>query len=270
MFSKNLLLAGALCSSAQAWWNNGHMITARVAYDHLKEHNPEVLRKAEEVLKPIVSMNQHELDHSFVESATFADDIKEKGWNDLSPWHYIDKPYVEGSFNGTLPFPENYNVTWSIQYMHDNLKLPHTNESQGVTWALGDAFNLRFLIHYCGDVHQPLHTTSMFSQEFPNGDMGGNLYMLETKDNITELHALWDSCVYEFDQDFPRPLSDDSWDKLTKISQDLRQENPFDSSVMQALIQKPSSEWADEGHKIAVDFVYNIKEHSLPTEDYVK
>ena len=35
--------------------------------------------------------------------------------------------------------------------------------------------------------------------------------MLKLKDNITELHALWDSTVYEWDIDFPRPLSEDSW-----------------------------------------------------------
>jgi hypothetical protein len=31
--------------------------------------------------------------------------------------------------------------------------------------------------------------------------MGGNLFMISGADNITELHALWDSTIYEWDMD---------------------------------------------------------------------
>ena len=60
--------------------------------------------KAEAWLQPLTYMNQHEKDHMFVESATFADDIKDKGFNDQSPWHYIDQPFFD-NFNTTV-FPE--------------------------------------------------------------------------------------------------------------------------------------------------------------------
>jgi hypothetical protein len=49
-----------------------------------------VIQLAENYLKPLKYMNEHEKDHSFVECATFADDIKEKGFNDQSPWHFVD------------------------------------------------------------------------------------------------------------------------------------------------------------------------------------
>ena len=52
--------------------------------------------------------------------------------------------------------------------------------------------------------------------------------MLEEKDNVTELHALWDSTVYEWDQDFQQPFSDETWDIIGKISSDLRTEHPLD------------------------------------------
>ena len=58
------------------------------------------------------------------------------------------------------------------------------------------------MIHYVGDMHQPLHTVTRYAPDFKNGDMGGNLFMLTPKDNINELHALWDSTVYEWDEDF--------------------------------------------------------------------
>ena len=96
-------------------------------------------------------MNEHEKDHSFVECATFADDIKEKGFNDQSPWHFVDQPFMD-NYNATV-YPENFNVTWSIDYMTNTLKQNKTNPDQGVSWNLGDSFNLRLLMHYVGDIH---------------------------------------------------------------------------------------------------------------------
>lgn len=251
-----LLLASSLLGTTSAWWNNGHMLTARIAYDYLQENNPEVLAAAEKKLQPMTYLNEHEQNHTFVEAATFADDIKIKGMNDQSPWHFIDQPFFD-NFTKKVD-PEKFNVTWSIDYMHKNLKGPRDGEKEGVSWTLGDGLNLRFLIHYVGDMHQPLHTVSRFAKDFPDGDLGGNLFMLTEKDNITELHALWDSCVYEFDQDFSQPLNESTWEKMGTISKMLRGENPADDATIAKMIKLPESEWASEGYKIATTFVYDL------------
>jgi len=44
-------------------------------------------------------------------------------------------------------------------------------------------------------VHQPLHATSRFSQQLPNGDQGGNLVALCEKPCRTELHGFWDDIL---------------------------------------------------------------------------
>jgi len=82
--------------------------------------------------------------------------------------------------------------------------------------------------------------------------------MLAEKDGINELHALWDSTVYEWDIDLPRPLSNESWDSLTNISSLLRTEHQVNSTRMAADLLKPVSEWASEGYELASTFVYNI------------
>jgi len=212
-------------------------------------------------------MNQHEANHTFVECATFADDIKDKGMSDQSPWHFVDQPFFD-HFNTTV-YPENFNVTWSIDYMTKNLKADKLNPDTGVSWELGDAFNLRLLIHYVGDIHQPLHTVSRYAEDFPNGDMGGNLFMLEEKEGINELHALWDSTIYEFDQDFPQPLSEDSWDQLGEISSTVRSEHPTDEEQMAEDLKKPEHQWANEGYELATSVVYNITQNTMPTDEYV-
>ena len=229
---KSLLLSTSLLADqASAWWNNGHMLTAKIAYDYLQETNPDVLKKAEEVLKPIQYMNKHEDKHSFVECATFADDLKERGMSDQSPWHFTDQPFLDGYFPSLTT--ENQNVTWSVDYMHKNLKGPR-DANDSVSWELTDGFNLRLLIHYVGDLHQPLHTVSRYAKDFKNGDMGGNLFMLKERQNVTELHALWDSTVYEWATDFKQPLNDSIWDQMTKISADLRKEHPTTEPKMAA------------------------------------
>ena len=212
-------------------------------------------------------MNEHEKDHMFVECATFADDIKDKGLNDQSPWHFIDQPFFDEGYNTTV-YPEQFNVTWSIDYMHKNLKAEKKNEDTGVTWALGDAFNMRLLIHYVGDMHQPLHTVSRFTKDFPHGDMGGNLFMLEEKEGVNELHALWDSTIYEYDQDLQQPLNETAWNTLGEISQKLRTEHKVDFFDD---LDAPESEWASEGYKLAINTVYDsIEQNTLPSDEYVE
>ena len=241
-----------LASSAHAWWNNGHLITARVAYDELMENEPDVLKKAEGFLEPFKQFNKHEQNHTFVECATFADDIKNVGFDDISPWHYTDQPFFDKNFTKKVE-PAQYNVTGQIAYITNilsgNQTLPSRNN--GVTWAFGDAFHLRLLIHYLGDIHQPLHTVSRFTQEHPDGDRGGNDFMLKARDpvghNITNLHALWDSGVYEFEDDVPQPLTETSWQWLGSVSDRLRKENTRDK--LHELLKKTEIHWADEGYK---------------------
>jgi hypothetical protein len=113
---KLLSTLALLSTGVNAWWNNGHMITARIAYDYLLEVAPEVIPLAEAKLKPLQDQNSHEDKHSFVECATFADDIKKSGFSgSTGAWHYIDMPYMDHYSKEVLP--ENFNVTWSVGYM---------------------------------------------------------------------------------------------------------------------------------------------------------
>jgi hypothetical protein len=57
--------------------------------------------------------------------------------------------------------------------------------------------------------------------------MGGNLFMLSEKEGINELHALWDSGIYEYDQDVSQPLNQTAWEYLGNISANLRNEHPI-------------------------------------------
>ena len=64
--------------------------------------------------------------------------------------------------------------------------------------ARGKSYALRLLIHYLGDIHQPMHSISRINKDYPAGDRGGNDFPLPGHYSIKELHAAWDSALYEF------------------------------------------------------------------------
>jgi hypothetical protein len=208
-----LLMAFWYClgtlNMANAWWNTGHMLVARIAQDILQEESPETLKKAETILRSSDFQTYLHLEdeYPFVECATFADEIKGSGFSDQAHWHFVDSPLIDEAIKQEfqMPDPVPFNVTWAIEQMIDSLKEAdayHRNKPP-VKFALAQSFNLRLLIHYVGDIHQPLHTVSRFSQDFLNGDEGGNLFKIDglSKEHIRNLHMLWDSVVTEFDGD---------------------------------------------------------------------
>jgi hypothetical protein len=75
-----IISAGA----ANAWFDSGHLLTARRAYDILETNNPDVLNAANAMLSVLnrhePSLTSSEGDYPFVECATFADEIKGKGY----------------------------------------------------------------------------------------------------------------------------------------------------------------------------------------------
>jgi hypothetical protein len=117
-----------------------------------------------------------EKNHPLTECATFADIIKDIGLDEQSHWHFIDTPFLDEGYVADI-LNETYNVTWAIPEMIKSLKLSQDDPKQ-VNYGFARSLNLRLLVHYIGDVHQPLHATSRYTADFPNGDMGGNLFML--------------------------------------------------------------------------------------------
>ncbi|TNV81471.1 hypothetical protein FGO68_gene15787 [Halteria grandinella] len=259
----------ALLSPINCWWRNGHLITARIAYDHLLLTNPAIIAKAEHLLAGLSIFTTFEGDYPFVECATFADEIKDEGFEDQSHWHYVDTPLFAEGYSAQV-YPEIYNVTWSISEMVAYLsKAQSPQNDPSVSRKLGEGFNLRLLIHYVGDVHQPLHTVSRYSKEHPQNDQGGNLFELqEMEEQIDELHALWDSVVTTFSHDIIPPFSPQDWLYIGQASSNITSLYPLSSFPD---IDTPHTEWAKEGYELARDYVYaGIQEGGIPTQEYLE
>jgi S1/P1 Nuclease len=200
-------------SSAHAWDDEGHMIVAAIAWKNLdaasRARTSQLLRLNPDYAKWIADIAPDRRDEiAFVTASTWPDAIKRDpgyifdgdapsdpaaaqniGYGDHYQhryWHYIDVPF---SMDGTpLVQPATPNAETQIELFEASLR----------SGSLSDdvkSYDLVWLEHLVGDVHQPLHATSRFSRQFPAGDRGGNLVALCEKPCRDELHAFWDNVL---------------------------------------------------------------------------
>ncbi len=111
------------------------------------------------------SLTTSEKSHPITECATFADDIKSKGYSFQSGWHFIDQPYLDkgGSLDDFTFVPDTYEILDAIKdltaflakdgtaylnsYYYKTIKASFPNEADARSFAL------RLIIHYVGDLH---------------------------------------------------------------------------------------------------------------------
>lgn len=178
-----LLLQLVLACNAYAWYDYGHMVIAQIAYNNLTDSTK---TQVNNLLQELGTADPDYTD--FIRGATWMDGIKSTGLQYFNDYHFIDQPYVIGDVP-SVP-AEEFNVVWAINQSKSTMTDPKAS-------VFAKALALRFLIHTVGDVHQPLHATSLFSTQFPEGDRGGNEFKLkqESRKDPENLHALWDSAV---------------------------------------------------------------------------
>lgn len=258
------LIGLSLILSSYAWWCTGHMLVATIAQLDLAHRNPTAFQKADELIKYLSGTLSHSISDSFIESACWADDVRTYGMDAMTTWHYIDKPYnPEQEVNPEVDGAGN--CLWFLHEIMTTLKSPTRDLAD-----LETSLMMRWLVHIIGDMHQPLHTVSMFSSLFPNGDQGGNLFLIQYNPNITELHAFWDSGCGEYANDLIRPLDTGSRSYLIDEAEELiknysREDLESDLSI------SDFKEWVNRNYQIAKDKVYKgIEYGQLVDEGYVE
>ncbi len=200
-FARTLLIAFASLAAVPSTWGwgcKGHEIVALIAEAHLNSHARAIALKilADGPISSSLSRYCKEpgLD-SFVGSSTWADDERAIV-PDTAPWHFIDIPRgaPKSSMAQYCP-PATGCVTAALANQLRILRDPNSTVE-----ARADA--LRYVIHFVGDVHQPLHDTT-------NNDRGGNCVPVAffghspRETNPTQesyapnLHEVWDVEIIE-------------------------------------------------------------------------
>ena len=168
-----LLIAPA---SVLAWGANGHRVVGRIAANHLT---------AEAAVAVTSLIGSEGLD----QASTWGDDIRnDPNWRpplkSPSPWHYIS--IDDGETLETTARDHDGDVLEAIERFSAVLR-----NGQARRPAKQEA--LRFLVHFVGDVHQPLHVGR-------RADRGGNAVEVTLFGEKTNLHSVWDSALIEHEQ----------------------------------------------------------------------
>jgi len=196
--------------AAFAWWDQGHMQIAALAYeqldpaarataDRLIELNPEYAAWTAGV------PDDQKAEAAFVRAAVWADDIKSDpdytrdtveaptaarnvGYADHlvhDYWHYIDLPF--STDETPVHSPDTPNALTQIQLLTTTLASDASDDLK--------SYDLVWLLHLVADLHQPLHATSRFTNGLGD-DRGGNDEVVQpTEGESMKLHAYWDSLL---------------------------------------------------------------------------
>jgi hypothetical protein len=217
-----LALTAGWSEQAFAWNDRGHMSVAYVAY---KQLTPTTRDRVNTLLKlnpkyndwaakvdgevPNASADDKNL-MIFMIAATWADQIKRDsnyikdgsqggnrpegspdpgrntGYDDLlmhKYFHFIDTPFAtDGTALPAIPTP---NAQERIALFRTVLA---STSADGLK-----SYDMTWLLHLVGDIHQPLHAATRVSSTDPDGDAGGNLVKLDC--SKCELHAFWDDLL---------------------------------------------------------------------------
>jgi len=76
------------------------------------------------------------------------------------------------------------------------------------------SYALRLLVHFIGDIVQPLHSMMRYNKNYTTGDSGANDFPLPNHYTIDNLHSLWDKLLYKERTNIARPFTADSWLKF--------------------------------------------------------
>jgi hypothetical protein len=265
-----VILAGLLPGPAPAWNKPGHMITAAIAYNVLKQEKPAVLGKVVALLKehpyyetrwealiqrPFIPEEQRDL-YLFMLAARWADDAREDP--DYYPpdmhldrWHYINLPFKPARQPDTVktsPPDEEVNIfkgyARNLQKLSQDL--PVDERAVALAWVF----------HLVGDVHQPLHTASLFTEQFQKdeqgklvGDRGGTLFFIRAREDggVISLHYFWDGLL----------LGSDRFQAVRNRATELWLRADFARSKLTELSVTDFEKWArEESFRLAQEVAY--------------
>lgn len=169
----SLLIGFNAFASDGDWGKTGHRTTGAIAEKHLT-------KKAKRAISKI--LNGRSL--AFV--ANYADDIKsDPDFRKYGPWHYVNIDPGEREYSIERAY-KGGDLVQAIRKCKAVLIDENTPKDE-------KEFYLKMLVHFMGDLHQPLHAGR-------GADKGGNDIQVRWFSDGSNLHRVWDSEMINFYQ----------------------------------------------------------------------
>ena len=263
LIASAVVLIGFGARTAQGWNSTGHMAVAYLAWQKLTpaerarvavllQKNP-YYQKWLANIRPGASEADRDM-YLFMMAATWPDEIKapashytgsdappktepatlNDGYTALQAhkyWHYVNTPLGDDATADTAPLT----VPTVVEKITAFRAALATNEPDDLK-----SYDLVWLLHLVGDVHQPLHCVTRVSAANPRGDLGGNLVAITGP--ARELHIFWDTALGEGETgDFQAAV---------KSAAKLPESDPS------LAIDDNEGDWAAESYALAKSAVY--------------
>ncbi len=223
--------------SAFGWWETGHQTVARIAATHL---TPAARTRVARILG--VADTAEAVGEGLAKASTWADETKNE--TKTGAWHYIDLTVQDKKSDIPLRCKDDNCAPGRIRLFAAQLKERPTDAK----WSELD--ELRYLVHFVGDIHQPLHAIS-------DADLGGNCERLDPPVNTAKnLHALWDGGII-------KAMDVDDKALAASLEEEIQGWEPG-AARLKGLMQGNQDDWAWESHELAMQDIY-YKLH-IPTE----
>jgi hypothetical protein len=289
-FMKKLwsIIFGAVASlvltlSAHAWNDLGHKVVSRIAWENM---TPPTRAKVIALLKAAppdadlsnllatdarpLAIREQEF---FLLASIWADMIRDGKFParrekyHKSSWHYINF-FWEQSTPGAAPKdrtdlkPEPENIVERLQYLQSFIADTTKEQSQR-------AIALAWVLHLVGDIHQPLHNSARVTATEPQGDRGGNLFLLDTTGaQFRNLHSYWDGVL---NLAFPQKPGESDGVYINRMAQSILVHHP--QAKMQPRLKLGKFEaWAREGYASTKSAIYPswLRRYEMPSKKYRK
>jgi nuclease S1 len=263
---------------AVAWGSAGHQVTALIAYMLL---TPRAQKNVLAVLQG----------RKITEVATWPDDIKRAGKGCVTPgtpgcnpeyrpetaqWHYVDIPFENDRYEPQADYCRSTRygdcIIPAIEDFRDllnrSMKRAFATNGDEQKRKLHDG--LAFIVHFLGDLHQPLHCAER------NHDAGGNNVLVTwagepkyTYDEVWNLHALWDDYLVDRvimampeNGRTPAAYAQALVDKLTQAERDFAQ---LKAAHIEAGRAENVVSWAEFSHALAKNHTYHLPSQTTKT-----
>ncbi len=227
--------------SVWAWGLVGHHTSAQVALDILTQQKSPALKQIQDILKR----------DDFVTSSTWADEIRGSTTEDWKStiWYHFEKmndgdKYLVYLKNQDPEIKARGGVVTALLASETILKDKKSN-------AANKNQALKFMIHFIGDLHQPLHTGRA-------EDNGGNKVDVKWQGFDLSLHQVWDSQIIDFGHkslfaqgsksDQIKSYADFLEAKFKRMALPDENKLKYDDWVSESLVSRPDAyKYKDEG-----------------------
>jgi hypothetical protein len=238
-----VLLAALLPLNAYAWGAKGHAVVAEVA---------------ERGLTPNVAAQVRQLNFSapLRDIASLPDDWRGDETKGLRPgdtgaWHYSNIPNDQATFDRARDCKDDNCIIAALEKFLAVLKdksQPRDKRREA----------LIFVVHFMGDLHQPMHSAGGQVKDDTTGkmipDRGGNLVKIRLLGIETNLHSAWDGLLV----DWGPATVDDYATYLMEFEMRGRS--------VEELQRGTIVDWFNESHYAAVHDAYDIGNGTLGAE----